>query len=133
MAKRAQREVLALEEFDAVAARTDVFLWSGGETGQGRIGATSGVALRSGGEDGRFIGLRGIRDLSGVTTVGEVLARSGVTAVETEAGERLGRAAAIDTRDWVRPSLRGGDPVLVVRREGARFVPAARRAKEDDG
>lgn len=131
LGKRAQREVLALAEFDAVAAETDVFLWSAGETGQGRIGATSGVALRSAGEDGRFIGLRGIRDLTGVVTVAEVLARSGVVAVQTTEGDRLGPDVAIDTRDWVRPSLRAGVPVLVVRREEARWVPAERRSKDD--
>lgn len=122
-AKRAQREVLTLDEADRVAARLDGVVWSDGETGQGRIGALAGAALRSSGNDGRFIGLSGIRALEGVLRVGEIVARSPVTRVETIEGERLADDVAIDTLDWVRPSLRGGEPVLRVRRDGERWIP----------
>lgn len=122
-AGRAQSEVLALDEADDVAARLDGFVWWHGETGRGRIGAMAAVALRRSGEDGRFIGLPGLRELEGVLSVGEILARSAVERVETLAGEALAKDARIDTRGWVRPSLRGGRPVLRVRREGDRWVP----------
>lgn len=130
LGRRAQREVLRLEEFDAAARQARVALWWSGETGQGRIGATCGAALRSRGEDGRFIGLRGIRDLEGRLRVDEILARSGVACVATEEGTLLGADEVVDTRDWVRPSLRGGRATLVVRREGDGWRPAERRAKE---
>lgn len=131
LAQRAQREVLELDEFDAATRGMDAGLWWGGETGQGRIGAASGVALRARGEDGRFIGLRGIRDLSGMLPVSDIMARSDVDAVETDGGEMLAPEVLVDTRDWVRPSLRGGRPVLVVRREAERWVPYERRSKDD--
>jgi hypothetical protein len=130
LGRRAQCEVLDLEEFDAEAREAGLALWWGGETGQGRIGATCGAALRSRGEDGRFIGLRGIRDLEGCLRVEEILARSGVERVATEEGTSLGPEEVVDTRDWVRPSLRGGRATLVVRREGGGWRPAERRAKE---
>ena len=130
LARRAQREVLALEAFDAAVSKLGLCLWWSGETGQGRIGACAGTALRSTGEDGRFVGLRGIRDLSGVVRAGEILERSGVAAVETPDGRALAADARVDTRDWVRPSLRGGRPVLVVREEDGRWVPSERRSKE---
>lgn len=122
-AKRAQTEVLTLAEADDTAARLDGTVWWHGETGQGRIGALAAVALRHSGEDGRFIGLAGIRALEGVLTVGEIRARSPIAAVETLDGERLADAVPIDTQDWVRPALRGGRPVLRVRRLGDRWVP----------
>ena len=131
LAMRAQCEVLSLEEFDAVAWNPDLGLWWGGETGQGRIGACAGVALRSTGEDGRFVGLRGIRDLAGIVGVGEILGRSGVAAVETADGRALSSDVRVDTRDWVRPSLRGGRPVLVVRQENGHWIPSERRSKDD--
>jgi hypothetical protein len=122
-AKRAQSEVLALEEADELAPRLAGTVWWGGETGQGRIGAMAAVALRHSGEDGRFIGLPGVRGLEGVLTVGEILARSPSARVETLEGEMLAADVAIDTQDWIRPALRGGRPVLRVRRLEDRWVP----------
>jgi hypothetical protein len=130
LAKRAQREVLRLGEFDRTLSSLDLGIWSGGETGQGRIGAASGVALRSTGEDGRFIALRGIRHLEGRVSVGEIRARSAVDSVETEDGTVLASTEMVDTRDWVRPALRGGRAVLRVRRDGGDWLPADRRLKE---
>lgn len=132
LARRAQREVLALRAFDRELAAAELAVWSAGETGQGRIGAVSATALRATGEDGRFIGLRGIRDLRGVLTVRAILDASDVAAVHDEDGVSLEPDARVDTGGWVRPSLRGGRPVLVVRPEGAHFAPADRR-KGDDG
>jgi hypothetical protein len=127
---RAQREVLDLPAFDAALPR-GVRLWSCGETGQGRIGAISGVGLRSTGEDGRFIGLVGIRELRGALRASEIVARSGVAAVERDDGADLPADAVVETRDWVRPTLRAGRPVLVVREDAGRLVPAERRSKDD--
>jgi tRNA(Ile2) C34 agmatinyltransferase TiaS len=130
LAWRAQREVLRLDAFDTALEGTGLGLWWGGETGQGRIGAASGVALRGTGEDGRFIALAGIRELEGVLRVDAILARSAVAAVESETGTPLQVSDVIDTGGWVRPSLRGGRPVLVVRRHQGSWVPAERRAEE---
>jgi hypothetical protein len=128
--KRAQQEVLQLSEFDQALAAADLEVWWSGETGQGRIGAASGVALRSTGEDGRFIALRGIRDLEGRVRVSEIQGRSAVSSVETEDGTVLAATEFVDTGGWVRPALRGGRPVLRVRRDGRDWVPAERRSKE---
>jgi hypothetical protein len=130
LGKRAQQEVLRLHEFDWILSTADLALWWGGETGQGRIGAASGLALRSTGEDGRFIALRGIRDLEGRLRTGDILARSAVESVEAEDGTALASTEVVDTRDWVRPSLCGGRAVLRVRRDGGDWAPAERRSKE---
>lgn len=130
LGQRAQQEVLQLEEFDRILPAADLELWWDGETGQGRIGAASGVALRSTGEDGRFIALRGIRDLEGRLRAGEILARSAVESVEAEDGIALASTEVVDSRDWVRPALRAGRAVLRVRRDGGEWVPAERRSKQ---
>jgi tRNA(Ile2) C34 agmatinyltransferase TiaS len=122
-ARRAQTEVLTLAEADRTAAALDGVVWSGGETGQGRIGAMAGAALRASGEDGRFIGLAGIRGLEGVLSVAEILATSPIARVETLEGEGLSPETRIDTQDWIRPSLRGGVAVLRVRRQDGRWFP----------
>jgi hypothetical protein len=122
-AKRAQSEVLTLDEADCLGSRLDGVIWWHGETGQGRIGAMAAVALRGSGDDGRFIGLPGIRALTGVLRVGEIVARSPIASVESVDGESLPDDVLVDTRDWVRPALRGGKPVLRVRREAERWIP----------
>ncbi len=131
IARSAQREVLDLDAFDRAVRPLQLALWSWGETGQGRIGACSGAALRSTGEDGRFIGLRGIRDLTGCLPVREICARSGVDEVRLVGGDALAGDTEIDTRDWVRPSLLGGRAVFFVREEAGRLVPAEKRSKDD--
>jgi hypothetical protein len=130
LGRRAQREVIDLAEVRRLVAPSKAFAWWAGETGQGLIGALGGVGLRSTGQDGRFIGLHGIRELRGVLRAGEIVASSGVESVESEVGEPLPEAALVDTRDWVRPVLRDGRPVLRVRLEGDLWIPAERRSKE---
>jgi hypothetical protein len=80
-------------------------------------------ALLLSGDDGRFIGLPGIRGLEGTLRVGEIRARSPIARVETLEGEALADDVRIDTQDWVRPALRGGQPVLRVRSLDGRWVP----------
>ncbi len=127
----AQKEVIPIEEARGLADRLGVFVWWKGETGQGFIGAMAGVGLRRTGNDGRFIGMKGIRDLKGVLSVGEITAKSEVALVASTRGETLTEHEMIDTQDWVRPSLREGRPVLVVRREGESWCPAERRKKNE--
>lgn len=129
--RRAQREVLDLAAFDAEIAPLGLRVWSSGETGQGRIGAVCAVALHSTGDDGRFIDLPGIRQVGGRASVAEILAATGVDVVVDEAGETLGEGEKIETRDWIRPNLRGGRAVFSVRREFGEWVPAERRSKDD--
>lgn len=129
--RRAQRVVLDLAAFDAEIEPFGLRVWSRGETGQGRIGAVCGVALRSTGEDGRFIHLRGIRDVCGCVSAAEILEQTGVDMIFDEAGGALGAGEMIDTRDWIRPNLRGGRAVLSVQREDGVFVPTERHSKDD--
>jgi len=131
IAHAAKREVLKLAAFDDAVRPLELALASWGETGQGRIGACAGAALRSTGDDGRFIGLRGIRDLEGRLRVQEICGRSGVEAVVRESGDPLGPETVVDTRGWVRPTLIGGRALLVVREDAGSWVPAERRSKDD--
>ena len=134
-AREAQRRVWQLEEFDARIAPYGLRVWSAGETGQGRIGAVCGVALRSTGEDGRFLELPGLRDVRGRATVGEILDRTGVDRVVDPDGAPLGREVEIETRDWIRPSLIGGEAIFTVIRDAGDWVPIGRHEKhsKDDG
>jgi tRNA(Ile2) C34 agmatinyltransferase TiaS len=127
---RAQQEVIALEDARGLAEKASASTWWAGETGQGVIGAMAGVGLRATGNDGRFIGLAGIRKLEGVLSVADILSHSGVKRVETVSGEALHAEELVDTQDWVRPVLLNDLPVLVVRRNGSHWQPADERKRE---
>ena len=132
---RAQQEVIDLNEGLSLADTIDAYTWRAGETGQGCIGALAGIGLRNSGMDGRFLALEGIRKISGVVTVAEILQKTVICAVETTEGNPLSDHELVDTLDWVRPTLRNGLPVLVVKKNGTHWLPAERmkrKQKKDD-
>lgn len=113
--ERASREVVLKEYALDIAAEENIVLKELGGTGEGIIGALAAVTLRGGGNNGRFIALEGIRDISGTVTAGEILDKTAVTSVRDEQGEELPREVLVDTGGWVRPSLVGGKPVFCVK------------------
>lgn len=133
--QRAQREVLLMGEVLELCAAAGIYLEPLGGTGQGVIGAASACGLRAGGEDGRFISLRGIRALQGRATVAHILSSTDVAAVVDAQGGALPADAEIETLGWVRPDLRGGRAVLeTVRDETGRVQvvrPAGKGARKD--
>ena len=86
-----------------------------GGTGEGIIGALASVGLRAGGNDGRYVQLRGINDIKGQITVGEILKNTAITAVVDEKGNQVGSTEIIDSHDWIKPSIINGKPVLRIR------------------
>lgn len=111
---RAQKTVLTKQEAISLAEHHGVFLVELGGTGGGIIGALSAVALRAEGNSGRYIDLPGIRDIEGTVTVSEILTRTDIDSVQKEQGILLNDESLINSRDWIRPSLVGGKPVLRV-------------------
>jgi len=127
---RAQREVIDIGEARAIGKQSGVFLWWYGETGQGCIGALSGVGLRSTGNDGRFIDLAGIRDLKGVMSVGRLLSESAIYKVVSITGEMLNAEEVLDTQDWVRPTLHDSQAILFVKKNGNLWIQADGKNKK---
>lgn len=130
---RAQKEVITMEEARDLADQLGVYIWLGGGTGQGFIGAMAGVGLRSTGNDGRFIELKGIREVKGVKSVGEILSQTAINEVATLSGETLADHELIDTQNWIRPSLHNGQAVLFVQQEGMLWrSPEKKKGKDKD-
>jgi tRNA(Ile2) C34 agmatinyltransferase TiaS len=109
----AQNDVL--EKADAYTLADDVglFLDEYGGTGDGVIGALAAVGLTWGGDTGRFIAFEGIREFEG-TVEAAAIRDVGITLV-TDDGREI-RGGSVETHDWIRPQLRGGNPVLPVER-----------------
>ena len=113
--KLAQTEVLVKSQAINLAHKSGILLSELGGTGEGIIGALASVGLRAGGNDGRYVQLRGINDIKGQITVGEILKNTAITAVVDEKGNQVGSTEIIDSHDWIKPSIINGKPVLRIR------------------
>lgn len=112
--RRAKQEVLTVGEAEAMARETGAWLAGLGGDGGGVIGALAGVGLRAGGNDGRFLWLPGLRELSGTLRADELARTTGIEAVQTLKGAEAPADALVALGDWVRPVLRGGKATLFV-------------------
>jgi hypothetical protein len=114
--RSAKDTILTREQALELAGRHGLHLE--GVTGDhmGVIGALSAVALRRSGHDGRFIWLKGVRELSGTARVGFLLEETGVDAVEEVDGTAVPRDALVSVDPWPRPVLLQGRAVLLVQK-----------------
>lgn len=128
-ARRAQTSLVTQSEARRLARTTGAQLAGLGGTEDGVIGALCAAALRTDGNDGRYVGLRGIRDVSGLITVNELIDRTGIVAVVDRRRRPLEGTIKLKIGDWVRPRLMGGRPVLVARRDDEGWVNADTRSK----
>lgn len=113
--RAAKTTILSQAQAAYVAAECRVHLE--GCTGDhgGIIGALSAVGLRRSGEDGRFIWLPGVRELSGTETAARLLATTGIELIQTQSGDEIPGQARICVDPWPRPVLLGGRAVLLAK------------------
>ncbi len=111
--RRCQTEIMSVTLALETATRRDILLMSLAGSLCGMIGALAGVCLRASGNDGRFVQIGHVRELTGRVPLAEVL-KSGVDRVITEDGTEI-RAGAVETGDKLRPALRDGRATLFVR------------------
>jgi hypothetical protein len=129
-ARRAQEGLVTQAEARRRGAVGATDLAGLGGTADGVIGALGAMALRLDGDDGRFVDLPGIRQVTGPMSVADLFARTAIAdVVDVEENAPLGPAGRLDLGDWVRPRLMGGRPVLMVRRAEETWVNADARSK----
>ena len=109
--QRARREFLYQQEPRDLAAAHNIFLEGLGGSQDGVIGALAAVGLAASGEDGRYVQVGSIRDLSGLQPISVVVA-SGIAAVQTLDGQVV--ADGLVMTDKMRPARRNGRPILFV-------------------
>ena len=117
---KVKREIVDQEQARQLAKVNGLFLQGLGGTEDGVIGALAAVGLAACGEDGRYIYVGQIRDLSGLQSVQTVI-EAGVRAVRTLDGTAVTQGLLLV--DKLRPARRGGQPVAVVNWEGDHWQP----------
>lgn len=112
-ADRATRQVVTMTEAFDRAKQTPIALHGLGGTCLGIIGALGSVGLRASGENGRFIDLPGLRELSSCVNAA-AFDRIGIRLEHCHCQRSPGVNDRYETFDWVRPRLTGGEAVLPV-------------------
>ena len=115
-----KRELVEQEQARRLADVNGLLLQGLGGTQDGVIGALAAVGLAACGEDGRYIYVGQVRDLSGLQSVQTVI-DAGVTAVRTLDGTSVTQGLLLV--DKLRPARRGGQPVAVVNWEDDHWQP----------
>ncbi len=105
----AQRRIVSQEEVRASAAEVGAILRHPGEGDNGIIGAFAAACLAASGNDGRFVDLGRIREISGEQSAQEMLA-AGIDEIRAVKDVLPPDARILAER--VRPAFRGGKSVL---------------------
>jgi hypothetical protein len=109
----ATSKVLKIEDAFNVVRAVPVKLRGLGGTCQGIIGAAASVGLRAEGNEGRFIDLPGLRELSGQVD-SKVFEKLGIAIKHINGNRHPMPGDKYDTLEWVRPRIVNGKPLLVV-------------------
>ena len=112
--RRAKQMVLTQVEARQIAQEQKIRLQGFTGTHGGIIGALAGVGLHREGQDGRFLWLPGLRELTGRLTVAEICARGKIDCIRPLNGANLSSEALVDVGDWVRPVLCSGQAILYI-------------------
>ena len=114
-ALRSRREVLTMEEARALAGEHRIHLEGLGGTNQGIIGALAGAGTAAAGGPGAFLQLGDVPlDFGGLVSPGE-LARLGIRHLIDHQSDLEVEPRPLWVPKKLRPSMRGGQPVVFVK------------------
>lgn len=116
--RRAKQEVVTQGEALDLAATEGCILQGLTGDGGGVIGALAAVGLCTAGDDGRYLWLPGLREMTGTITAGRLRRASAIHAASIADERPLPDDDAIELGDWVRPIRRGGEAILLVEPTG---------------
>lgn len=115
---RAKIEVLTQAEGRNLAAKTGIYLIGLCGTEDGIIGALAAVGLRKGGNDGRFIWLRGrqeLRDIpSGIYTIAQLKEELHLDKIISLNMDLVDDTQKIFIDEWIRPIHQNHEKVLII-------------------
>jgi hypothetical protein len=116
----AKQDILTLDAArDLACAQSIVLEGLTGDHG-GMIGALAAIGLRHSGKDGRIAWRPGVRETTGIVTVEDLIANTGIDAVRrADNGEAIGAAERIDVRPWPLAVLIDHQAVLLVQKAGS--------------
>ncbi len=114
--ERARKEVLTKEDAHLLAEKHGIFLE--GLTGMriGVIGSLAAIGLQKAGNDGRYLWLKGMRELTGIHSAKELLTLLRIESIETKQGIVVSVDDTVDVGEWFRPIRKNKKITLIVER-----------------
>jgi len=112
--RRAKLEVLTMSAAEQTASRSAIRCEGLTGTHGGIIGALSAIGLHRAGNDGRYLWLPGLRELTGKYQVNEICVKGHVDRICTIEHVDLSAETIVDVGEWIRPILRDGKATLYV-------------------
>jgi hypothetical protein len=105
---RAKREVLTMADAFAMIEGKEIYLEGFKNARIGVIGSLAAVGLRAGGEDGRLLWTKNLRETTGTFTVAKFLETVDIDRVLDMDRNELQPGARIGVSAWCRPVMSGG-------------------------
>ncbi len=112
--KQAKEKVLTQAEALSVAKQAGLFLEGLTGTKEGIIGALAAVGLRKSGNDGRFLWVPGLYEVSSICTVRQLYQTASIDRIQDLEGNLVSEDTKIKTSPWPRPVLIDGQAVMLV-------------------
>ncbi|HNW98373.1 MAG TPA: hypothetical protein PKK00_08190 [Bacteroidales bacterium] len=109
---RAKKEIITQVEARKIASEENIFLEGYTGTKGGIIGSLAAVGLRKGGNDGRFLWIKGMRELIGVFKVSEIKEKTGIHEIKDIENNDLPPDTKVFLADWWRPVLKKNKIVI---------------------
>lgn len=126
--QQAKEKVLNFEEAVEVAYQAGLLLEGLTGTKGGIIGALAGVGLHKSGNDGRFLWLPGLRELSGVYTAQQLYQTASIDRIQDLEGRLVSDDDRIQVDPWPRPVLQDGKAIMLV----VKTTPELYEIEEED-
>ncbi len=115
---RAKIEVLTQQEGRKTANDNNIYLRGLCGTEDGIIGALAAIGLRKGGNDGRFIWLKGKQELreipSGIYKIAKIKEELKLDQIITKNLEPIDDSTSIFIDEWIRPIHKNHQKILIV-------------------
>jgi hypothetical protein len=111
---RARQEILTMNDAYRTIMNTSVFLEGFLNTRIGIIGSLAAVGLRAGGNDGRLLWSRNLRETTGDFQIGEFLKLVDIDRVVEKDLVEPDHSSVVRITDWCRPVMIGGKITLIL-------------------
>ena len=116
-ARTAKTQVIKRQDALQIAHSAQIAITGITGSGAGVIGALAAIGLRYRGEDGRFLWIPNIHQLSGIYSASELMQIAPFDRIETQRGRSPRPDEKIEVGKWIRPVLVEGRCVLFVEEE----------------
>jgi len=113
---KAKRDILTIENARTLAGKSSIYLDGFLNTRLGMIGALAAVGLRKGGNDGRLLWTRNLRETIGIFKSGEYLRLTGIERIVDMNGVNIPGNVPVNITNWCRPVMKVGHITLIVER-----------------